>query len=75
MELLTARNAWCAIGGFVLAYEVICPEGQLMSEGADRLIERHPYATRAAGLVLAVHVLNLVREEQDPISRLVRALR
>lgn len=57
---LTARRTWGLIGAVVLAHEVVCEDGQLLSEGADRLLDRHPVWPRVAGALVAGHVLNAI---------------
>lgn len=69
---LTAKRAWTAIGLGVLAYEALCPNGELLSEGADRLVDKHPIASRIAGLAVAGHVMNLLPDTLDPIHQLVK---
>lgn len=70
---LTAKRAWSALVIGTLAYELTCGEGQLMSEGADRFINKHPYMGRFAiaglGLVITSHVANLVSEDKDLVSK------
>lgn len=65
---ITAKRTWAAIGALVLAHEIACPRGQLLSEGADRAIAEHPWIP-AAGALLAGHVLNLIPEQWDPIHQ------
>ena len=46
-RLTRADWGWLAMVAGILAYEVSAPEGQLLSHGMDRYLERHPWATRA----------------------------
>jgi len=66
-ELLTAKRAWAFMALGIVAYELACPEGELLSEGADRAIERHPMLVPLATLVVAGHVANLFPDRYDPI--------
>lgn len=58
MERLNARNAWIALGIGIVAWELSCREGELLSEGVDRALEAHPLLTRAAIGITAVHLAN-----------------
>jgi len=66
-ELLTAKRAWTCMAIGIMAYELACPEGELLSEGADRAIERHPMLVPLTALVIAGHVANLFPDRYDPI--------
>ncbi len=65
-----AARAWCALGVGVVGYDVACPAGETLSEGADRFIGRHPYLARALVAVVALHVANTIPPSCDPIHRL-----
>ena len=58
---------WCALGAGVLGYDILCEEGQTLSEGADAMMLRHPWAVRVTAFVLAAHVCNLVKSDYDPV--------
>lgn len=72
---LTARRAWLGIAAGVLAYEVVCPEGELLSEGVDRALEKHRLATLMAIGVTALHLANLLPEQIDPFHRGLQVLK
>lgn len=70
--------AWKFIGLFVdiVTYEVRhSNDGLLLSEEADRWIEKHPIAARIAivstGALLTLHLANLLAPEVDPLGRTV----
>lgn len=74
-----AALAWgCLIGG-VVAYDYLAPEGQTLSEGVDRALEKHPVATVAAIGMTALHLLNAYEswgiEQLDPIHRVACLVR
>lgn len=74
----TGREAalgWVVVGAVVLTYEVIAPDGQLLSEGIDRALEKHPIATRIGVGLVAMHLLNLIPDRVDPVHRLALLLR
>lgn len=72
---LTAKRAWGAIGLFVLAYELKAPPGQLLSEGADASLVRHPILTRAAIGLTALHLMNALPERYDPFYQGLKLLK
>lgn len=74
-NLLSAKNGWLAIGAGVLAYEILCPEGELLSEGVDRGLEKHPTLTRLAIGATALHLLNMLPEQYDPFHRVSTILK
>ncbi|AYQ98523.1 hypothetical protein SEA_REPTAR3000_37 [Mycobacterium phage Reptar3000] len=66
-----ADRAWLALVAGVVAYEVFAPRGELLSEGMDRyLAGRWAWPTRAAVVVTAAHLLNVLPDRIDPIHRL-----
>jgi hypothetical protein len=65
---LTAKRAWAVGAAAVIAYEIACPDGELMSEGVDRGIEKHPVLVPLAIGMIACHLANVFREDRDPVS-------
>ena len=61
-----ATYAWAAIGAGVLAYEMVCPEGETLSEGVDRALSKHKLITTLAVGATALHLLNKLPEKLDP---------
>lgn len=72
---LTAKRAWVAMGLGILAYEMTCPQGELLSEGVDRALEKHPVLTASAIGVTALHLMNALPESIDPYSRFMEAIK
>jgi hypothetical protein len=70
-----ATAAWLTVGAFVLAYDIWCPEGQTLSEGFDKLVDRHPLIASAGALAVTGHLLNWWKPKDDPIHKLVEAFR
>lgn len=68
----TAENAWAVLLTAVIAWEVLAPPGQLLSEGVDRALQRQPVLTRAAIAVTALHLANLLPRAGDPFTYLLR---
>lgn len=60
--------AWITLGVGVIAYNVSAAgDGEMLSEQADRWIEKHPILARLAIAVVAAHVANLSPSRMDPI--------
>ena len=59
--------AWAVLGGAILVYDALAPEGQMLSEAVDRGLMRHPTLTRLAVAFVAAHLLNGIREDFDPL--------
>jgi len=62
-----ACKAWTALGAYVVTYNLLAPEDEMLSTGADRLLEKRPWLTRAAIAMVAVHVANGVPASVDPV--------
>lgn len=67
-----ADRAWLTLGAGVVAYELACPRGELLSEGVDRYLVRSPWATRLAVAGVALHLLNVLPGALDPLHWLSR---
>ena len=64
-----ANIAWGVIATGVLAYEFLCPEGELLSEGFDGYVSRFPVTARVLPLILTLHVINALPSRFDPVHR------
>jgi hypothetical protein len=67
-QAMNARQAWALIAAGVLGYEVVCKDGQLLSECVDEWLVSKPILTRAAIAALALHLGNAVPERYDVVS-------
>jgi hypothetical protein len=65
VTLQASDKAWITLGIGVLLYDVIAPEGQTLSEGADRYMLHHKWVTRGVGIALVAHVCNFVSPQFD----------
>lgn len=65
MSLQPADRAWIALGAGVLLWDLLAPEGQTLSEGADKYMVHHKWITRAVGVALVGHVCNMIRPRYD----------
>ena len=57
---MNAKRAWGVIAAGVLAYELACNEGELLSEGVDDWVATKPILTRTVIAALALHLGNAV---------------
>ena len=72
---LTAERAWGVLGLSVLSYEAACPRGQLLSEGVDRAIEKHPIIVPAVIGYVALHLMNALPQQVDLLHQATRPRR
>jgi hypothetical protein len=74
-QAINARQAWALIAAGVLGYEVVCKDGQLLSQCVDEWLVSKPILTRAAIAALALHLGNAVPERFDVVSLGFSAIR
>jgi hypothetical protein len=74
-QTMNARQAWALIAAGVLGYEVVCKDGQLLSQCVDEWLASSPILTRAAIAALALHLANAVPERYDVVSLGFSAIR
>lgn len=58
-------KAWLALGAGIGTYNVLCPDGETLSEGADDAMVRHRWLVLWAAFTLVGHVCNLVNPRYD----------
>ena len=62
------------MGTAIVLYEVLCDDGELLSEAFDRYMERTPWVVRAATGLVALHLVNALPPRYD-VLHLVFALK
>jgi hypothetical protein len=72
---MNARQAWALMAAGVLGYELVCKNGQLLSECVDEWLVSTPILTRAAIAALALHLGNAVPKRYDVVSVAFQAIR
>lgn len=72
---LHAGHGWQMLIAGILAWELWCEDGELLSEGFDRLLERHPVWPRIVVILIAAHVANLIPTKIDLVNRLFYLVR
>lgn len=63
---------WAWIG--ILAYELFCPPGEMLSESLDRKLERMPRLTEALIVYTALHCANRLPPRVDLFHQAARWL-
>ena len=66
--------AWGVLATGVAAYDVLCPQGETLSEGVDRALETRSGRVLAIGAVAltAAHLINLLPERVDPFHQALK---
>lgn len=62
-----STKAWAVLGAGVVAYDILAPQGETLSEGLDTAVERHPLITTLAVGAVALHLCNALSPERDII--------
>lgn len=71
-----SEKAWIGLAAGVFAYDVLCPEGETLSEGVDRALERPRSRIMTIGAIAVVgaHLLNVLPEKIDPLHHTLRVI-
>ncbi len=72
---IKASHGWAALAIYVTIYELVAPEGELLSEMVDRTLVSHPWITRSVIAVTALHLLNVLDERVDPYAYIAKSAR
>lgn len=76
---LPSKLAIGALGVGIIGYDALCPKGETISEGLDRIIDRgkiEAALVRVSGLALFMHCANLFPDEKyDPIHQVGKLIR
>lgn len=64
--------AWASIGAGILAYDMMCKKGETLSERVDDWLIKYPRTTYAAVGAVALHLLNLLPNNADPIHHIIK---
>jgi hypothetical protein len=71
-----SHKAWCGIGAGVLIYDALSPQGETLSEAFDGWLEGPGKSLASMGVVLlAVHLLNLIDPQHDPVHLLFAGIK
>lgn len=71
-EHLYSKAGIAAVIGGVALIDYFAPSNETISEGTDRLIEKHPVLTRAVIAYTALHLCNLLPEKFDLFHQLTK---
>lgn len=66
--------AWVGLAASVAAYDILCPEGETMSEGVDRALETRVGRVLALGAiaVTSCHLANILPQRYDPFHQALK---
>lgn len=72
MENKPSKLAIAGIIAGVAAYDILCPPGETISEGVDRIMESVPGRVAAVSAIgiTALHLINVLPPVIDPLHRL-----
>ena len=73
--LRPSDKAWIALGIGVLAWDMVCPDDEMLSEASRRYAKSHRIAARAVVASVALHLIDLLPPWVDPIHRIGRVVR
>lgn len=74
-SLRPSDRAWLALAAGVVGYELAAPRNELLSEAVDRYLEAHPWITRVTVTAVALHLLNFIPGQLDPIHQIFNLAR
>lgn len=63
-----STKAWFGLVAGVVAYDLLCPPGETLSEGYDSFIERHKVLALGAVAVTGAHLINAIPKNLDPFT-------
>lgn len=67
-------RAWLALAAGVIAYEIVAPPDELLSEACDRARHRAPIVTCSTIVYFAAHLLRLWPRRIDPLTQMTTRL-
>ncbi len=70
-----ASKAWIGLAAGIIAYDVLAPPGETLSEACDRAMERYPVGTILTIGTVALHLANVLPQSIDPIHQLAKRIR
>jgi hypothetical protein len=72
MTLRPADRAWLALAASVIAYEVACPRGELLSEASARYAKARPVLWHSTIVYTAGHLMHVWPAKFDLFTVLAR---
>lgn len=66
--------AWAGLAAGVVAYDLLCPPGETLSEGVDRALETRTGRVLALGsiAIVATHLANVLPQRCDPLHQMTK---
>lgn len=74
-KLRPSSLAWAGLIAGVCIYDYLAPPHETLSERVDSALENHPIVTVFAVGATALHLLNVLPPELDPIHRVAERFR
>jgi len=68
-------KAWIALAAGVVAWDVSCLEGEMLSEASHRYAKHHPVLAAVVVFSVASHLINRLPKSVDPIHGIGLVLR
>lgn len=68
-------RAWIVLGGYVVAWDMLCPDDEMLSEASWRYAQHHRVLAYSVVASVALHLTNLLPKWVDPIHAAGQVLR
>lgn len=72
--LRPSDRAWITLAAGVLAWDALCPRGEMLSEASARYSDAHRAVWCTTIVYVGGHLMHVWPERYDPLSRLAAAL-
>lgn len=69
-RLRPADRAWLTLTAAILAWEISCPPGEMLSHATARYMSTHRWLTATTITYLALHLADVIPHGVDPLRRL-----
>lgn len=63
----SSDRAWITLGVGVLAWDMVCADGEMLSEASARYAKAHPVIAYAVIGSVAAHLTSAIPKQLDPI--------
>jgi hypothetical protein len=67
MTLQPSDVAWIGLGLGVIAWDLLCPDGEMLSEASRRYAKNHQLVAFGVVASVGAHLLDLIPRWADPI--------
>lgn len=63
-----ADRAWLTLAAGVIAWDVVCPHDEMLSDASARYTKNHPLAWGGLVIYIAGHLIHVWPRRVDPLS-------